>query len=62
MADDGAPNAEEIQQQLLDRLREVGERLQAPPGEAEDLLKLLKVSLLFSPSAFTCLVWLLRIC
>ncbi|XP_004953083.1 sister chromatid cohesion protein PDS5 homolog B isoform X1 [Setaria italica] len=41
MADDGAPDAEERPQQLQDRLREVGERLQAPPDEAEDLLKLL---------------------
>ncbi|RLN33670.1 hypothetical protein C2845_PM03G19260 [Panicum miliaceum] len=30
--------------QLEDRLREVGERLQAPPDEAENLFKLLKVS------------------
>lgn len=56
MADDGAPDAEERPQQLQDRLREVGERLQAPPDEAEDLLKLLIVRLLSFPSAFTCLV------
>ncbi|WVZ74635.1 hypothetical protein U9M48_022796 [Paspalum notatum var. saurae] len=44
MADDGAAEQEQEQQlqlQLEDRLREVGERLQAPPDDAEDLLKLL---------------------
>ncbi|PUZ76524.1 hypothetical protein GQ55_1G298000 [Panicum hallii var. hallii] len=42
MADDGAADPEKELRQLEDRLREVGERLQAPPDEAEDLLKLLK--------------------
>ncbi|CAN6238628.1 unnamed protein product [Urochloa humidicola] len=48
MADDGAqasapdPDPEEQQRQLEERVREVGARLQAPPDEAEDLLKLLK--------------------
>lgn len=41
MADDGAADREQEQQHLEDRLREVGERLQAPPDDAEDLLKLL---------------------
>ncbi|KAJ1279943.1 hypothetical protein BS78_04G194200 [Paspalum vaginatum] len=42
MADDGAAEQEQEQQlQLEDRLRDVGERLQAPPDDAEDLLKLL---------------------
>ena len=44
MADEGAADPEKELRQLEDRLREVGERLQAPPDEAEDLLKLLKVS------------------
>ncbi|KAG2659750.1 hypothetical protein PVAP13_1KG380000 [Panicum virgatum] len=42
MADDGAADPEKELRQLEDRLREVGECLQAPPDEAEDLLKLLK--------------------
>ncbi|CAN6273460.1 unnamed protein product [Urochloa humidicola] len=46
MADDGpqAPDPEQLQLQLEleERLREVGARLQAPPDEVEDLLKLLK--------------------
>ncbi|XP_062222783.1 sister chromatid cohesion protein PDS5 homolog C-like isoform X2 [Phragmites australis] len=41
MAEDGAADREQEQRQLEDRLREVGERLQAPPDAAEDLLKLL---------------------
>ena len=44
MAED--PAAEQEMRQLEDRLREVGERLQAPPDDAEDLLNLLIVSLL----------------
>jgi len=40
------PAAEQEMRQLEDRLREVGERLQAPPDDAEDLLNLLIVSLL----------------
>jgi len=39
MAED--PAAEQETRQLEDRLREVGERLQAPPDDAEDLLNLL---------------------
>ncbi|XP_066332031.1 sister chromatid cohesion protein PDS5 homolog C-like isoform X2 [Miscanthus floridulus] len=39
MAED--PAAEQEMRQLEDRLREVGERLQAPPDDAEDLLNLL---------------------
>lgn len=39
MAEDPAPEQE--MRQLEDRLREVGERLQAPPDDAEDLLHLL---------------------
>ncbi|CAD6250332.1 unnamed protein product [Miscanthus lutarioriparius] len=35
------PAAEQEMRQLEDRLREVGERLQAPPDDAEDLLNLL---------------------
>jgi hypothetical protein len=46
MADDGAADKDQELQQLEDRLREVGERLQTPPDNAEDLLKLLSVSLL----------------
>ncbi|OEL27161.1 hypothetical protein BAE44_0011818 [Dichanthelium oligosanthes] len=43
MADDGATDPPEQElRQLEDRLREVGERLQAPPDDAEDLLRLLK--------------------
>ncbi|CAL4968273.1 unnamed protein product [Urochloa decumbens] len=46
MADDGPPapdpDPEELQRQLEERAREVGARLQAPPDEVEDLLKLLK--------------------
>ncbi|CAL5057178.1 unnamed protein product [Urochloa decumbens] len=45
MADDGpsAPDPDpELQRQLEERAREVGARLQAPPDEVEDLLKLLK--------------------
>ncbi|CAN6232436.1 unnamed protein product [Urochloa humidicola] len=46
MADDGAqapdPELEQLQLELEERLREVGARLQAPPDEVEDLLKLLK--------------------
>lgn len=49
MADDGTA-------ELEDRLRDVGERLHAPPDDAEDLLKLLNVSLLSSPCACSYLV------
>ncbi|OEL27170.1 hypothetical protein BAE44_0011816 [Dichanthelium oligosanthes] len=44
MADDGAtdPDPEKQLLQLEDRLKEVGERLQAPPDDVEDLLQLLK--------------------
>jgi hypothetical protein len=55
MADDGAADPEKELRQLEDRLREVGERLQAPPDEAEDLLKLLKVSP--APRSALVLVW-----
>ena len=54
MAED--PAAEQEMRQLEDRLREVGERLQAPPDDAEDLLNLLIVSLLSSFTAFSPLV------
>jgi hypothetical protein len=46
MADDGAADKDQELQQLEDRLRVVGERLHTPPDNAEDLLKLLSVSLL----------------
>nr|CAB3447220.1 unnamed protein product [Digitaria exilis] len=42
MAEDGAPDPEQLLRQVEDRLRDVGQRLLAPPDEAEDLLKLLK--------------------
>ncbi|KAL6633992.1 hypothetical protein ACP70R_026663 [Stipagrostis hirtigluma subsp. patula] len=42
MAEDGAVDKEQEERQLQDRLREVGERLKAPPDDAEDLLKLLE--------------------
>jgi hypothetical protein len=41
MADDGAADRDQELQQLEDPLREVGERLQTPPDDTEDLLKLL---------------------
>jgi hypothetical protein len=55
MADDGSADPEKELRQLEDRLREVGERLQAPPDEAEDLLKLLKVSP--APRPALVLIW-----
>nr|CAB3447221.1 unnamed protein product [Digitaria exilis] len=42
MADDAIPDPDEVRRQLEERLRGVGERLQAPPDEAQDLLQLLK--------------------
>ncbi|KAF8677851.1 hypothetical protein HU200_046443 [Digitaria exilis] len=48
MADDAIPDPDEVRRQLEERLRGVGERLQAPPDEAQDLLQLLKVSLLLA--------------
>ncbi|KAL6899604.1 hypothetical protein ACP4OV_006262 [Aristida adscensionis] len=41
MAEEGAGEREQEVRQLQDRLREVGERLAAPPDATEDLLKLL---------------------
>lgn len=48
MADDGAADKDQEVRPLDDRVREVGERLKTPPDAAEDLLKLLAVSLLLS--------------
>nr|CAB3450357.1 unnamed protein product [Digitaria exilis] len=42
MADDAIPDPDEVRRQLEERLRGVGERLQAPPDEAQGLLELLK--------------------
>jgi hypothetical protein len=52
MADDGAADNDQELQQLEDPLRGVGGRLQTPPDDTEDLLKLLSVSFLLTKLLF----------